>query len=91
MFSLAMPIPSVFKDRKSELEGLEMQMGQEAGRLALTMDLLTDALVMALQHGVYCQSSRRPGMPAMDIQIIHQNLEQAKELVSSVMLELKKR
>jgi hypothetical protein len=51
---------------------------------------LTDALVMALQHGVYCQSSRRPGMPAMDIQIIHQNIEQAKELVSSVMQELRK-
>jgi hypothetical protein len=66
-------------------------MGVAAGRLAVTMDLLTDALVMVLQHGVYCQSARQPGKPAMDIQIINQQLEQAKELVWSVMEELRAR
>ena len=58
-----------------------------AGRLAVTLDLLTDALVLVGQHGVYCQSARQPGKPAMDIQIISKCLTDAKELVSSVMAE----
>jgi hypothetical protein len=76
---------SVFKVRKDELERHEFQMGLEAGRLAVTLDLLTDALVMVMQHGVYCQSARQPGKPAMDIQIVSQQIEQSKELVQSVM------
>ena len=59
---------SVFTDHKEELERSEFQLGLEAGRLAVTLDLLTDALVMVMQHGVYCQSARQPGRPAMDMQ-----------------------
>lgn len=66
-------------------------MGLERGRLAVTLDLLTDALVLVGQHGVYCQSARQPGRPAMDVQIISQCLTGAKELVASVMEELKKK
>ncbi len=77
--------PSAFSDYKQELESHEFQMGAEAGRLAVTLDILTDALILVGQHGVYCQSARQPGRPAMDVQIISQNILQAKELVSSVM------
>ena len=42
------------------------------------------------QHGVYCQSQRWPGKPVMDIQIIMKSLTDAKELIQSVMEELKK-
>jgi len=66
-------------------------MGVEAGRLAVTLDLLTDALVMVMQHGVYCQSARQPGKPAIDIQAISLNVEQAKELVQSVIGEIRSR
>jgi len=66
-------------------------MGVEAGRLAVALDVLTDALILVGQHGVYCQSARQPGRPAMDVQIISQNIEQAKELVSSVMTLLRER
>ena len=59
-----------------------------AGRLAVTLDLLTDALVLVGQHGVYCQSARQPGKPAMDIQSVSKCIADAKELVSSVMAEL---
>lgn len=85
-----MPTPSVFIDKRDELERSEFQYGLEAGRLAVTLDLLTDALVMVGQHGVYCRSARQPGKPAMDIQIIQQQLEQAKELVGSLMDGLRK-
>jgi hypothetical protein len=82
---------SIYSERKQDLEKLEFQMGLERGRLALTLDVLTDALVMVGQHGVYCQSARQPGKPAMDIQVISKCIEDAKELVSSVMLELKQK
>jgi hypothetical protein len=86
-----MRTPSVFTDHKEELERSEFQMGVEAGRLAVTLDLLTDALVMVMQHGVYCHSARQPGKPAMDIQTISLNVEQAKELVQSVMGQIRAR
>ena len=80
-----MPTPSVFSDQKEALDRAEFAMGASVGRLAVTLDLLTDALVLVMQHGVYCQSARQPGKPTMDIQAVSQNIEQAKELVQSVM------
>jgi hypothetical protein len=81
---------SVFHDRKEELEALETQMGVARGRLAVTLDVLTDALVLVGQHGIYCQSARQAGKPKMDIQMILRGIEDAKDLVSSVMQELKR-
>ena len=66
-------------------------MGAERGRLSVTLDLLTDAIVLVGQHGVYCQSARQPGKPAMDIQMISKCLTDAKELVLDVMGRLKSR
>jgi hypothetical protein len=80
---------SVYQEHKEELEKFEFMMGLERGRLAVTLDLITDALVLIGQHGVYCQSTRQPGRPAMDIQLISKSLVDAKELVTSVMDELK--
>ncbi len=64
-------------------------MGVPRGRLAVTLDVLTDALVLVGQHGVYCQSARQPGKPAMDIQLITKSISDAKDLISGVMTELK--
>jgi len=85
-----MPEPSAFTQYKDELERSEFRYGQEAGRLAVVLDVLTDALVLVGQHGVYCQSARQPGKPAMDIQLISTGILHAKELVASI-LELKRR
>lgn len=82
---------SVYQERKEELEKFEFMMGIERGRLAVTLDLITDALVLVGQHGVYCQSARQPGKPAMDIQLVLKNLVDAKELVTSVMDQIKSR
>ncbi len=81
---------SVFEDRREELEHHEFQMGPVRGRLAVSLDCLTDALTLVGQHGVYCQSSRQPGRPAMDLQIVLKSINEAKELVSSAMEELKR-
>ena len=82
---------SIYEERREELEQQEFMMGAERGRLAVTLDLLTDALVLVGQHGVYCQSARQPGKPAMDIQMISNCLTGAKELVADVMAELKRK
>jgi hypothetical protein len=82
---------SVWEDRKDSLEEHEFRMGLERGRLAVTLDLLTDALVLVGQHGVYCQSARQAGKPSMDVQIIDKCLTDAKELVASVMTQLKQK
>jgi hypothetical protein len=80
---------NVYQERREELEKHEFMMGVPRGRLAVTLDVLTDALVLVGQHGVYCQSARQPGKPAMDIQVIAKSISDAKELIASVMTELK--
>ena len=81
---------SVYLERKDDLERYEFMMGLERGRLAVTLDCITDALILVGQHGVYCQSARQPGKPAMDIQMINKSLTDAKELIASVIEEIKR-
>jgi len=81
---------SAFQEHKEELEHYEQMFGRERGRLAVSLDRITNALVLAGQHGVYCTSQRNPAVPAMDLRMIHQELVHAKELVQSVMEELRK-
>lgn len=80
---------SVFDERKSELEQHEFMMGRERGRLAVALDMLTDSLIMVGQHGVYCNSSRNPSQPALDLQAVLSGMEGAKTLIQSVMEELR--
>ena len=82
---------SVYKEFAEELERHEFMMGVERGRLAVALDRLTDALVLVGQHGVYCQSARQPGKPAMDIQMVLSGITDAKDLISDVMARLKRR
>ena len=80
---------SVFHDRHLELENYEFMMGVARGRLAVTMDVLTDAMALVGQHGVYCTSARDPKLPAFDLRAVLNDLDGAKALVSSVMEELR--
>jgi hypothetical protein len=82
---------NVYDERREELEKYEFMMGRTRGHLAVTLDVLTDALVLVGQHGVYCQSARQPGKPAMDIQIITKAISDAKELITGVMDDVKSR
>jgi hypothetical protein len=81
---------SVFGDRKEELEKYEFMMGTERGRLAVSLDVLTDALALIGQHGVYCVSNHNPSMPALDLQAVMGGINDAKELIGSAMEELRK-
>jgi hypothetical protein len=80
---------SAFEEHQDELEHYEQMFGRQRGRLAVSLDRITNALVLAGQHGVYCASQRNPAIPAMDIRMIQQELVHAKELVQSVMEEIR--
>ena len=73
---------------RAALEVHETMMGSGRGRLAVALDLLTDALAMVGQHGIYCQSTRVPGKPTLDIAMVLEQIGDAKELVQTV-IELK--
>jgi hypothetical protein len=81
---------TAFEEHQEELERYEQMFGKERGRLAVTLDRITNALVLTGQHGVYCTSHRNPTVPAMDLRMISQELTHAKELIQSVMEELRK-
>ena len=81
---------NAFDEHKDELEHFEQMYGRKRGRLAVSLDRMTNALVLVGQHGVYCTSQRNPAVPAMDLRIITQELEHAKQLVQAVMEELKR-
>ena len=81
---------SAFIEHKEELERYEQMFGRDRGRLAVSLDRLTNALVLVGQHGVYCSSQRNPAMPSMDLRMILQELTHAKELLQSVMEEMRR-
>jgi hypothetical protein len=82
---------SPFDKHRDTLEHHETMMGPARGRLAVALDLLTDALALVGQHGVYCRSDRFPGKPKLDIALVIEQLEDAKELVQSAMGEVARR
>ena len=79
---------SVFDKHRDALVVHETMMGRPRGRLAVALDLLTDSLALVGQHGVYCRSERFPGQPKMDVALILETLNDAKELVQSTMEQL---
>ena len=67
-----------------------MMMGPVEGKLAVLLDLLTDSLIVAGKHGIYCRNRQKPDEPSLDMQQIQEGLEQSKELVQAVMDHLRK-
>jgi len=82
---------SPFEKHHDALEVHETMMGTARGRLAVALDLLTDSVALVGQHGVYCRSDRFIGQPKMDIALVLEHLDDAKQLVQSAMEELKNR
>ena len=82
---------SVFDKHHDTLEHHETRLGAARGRLAVALDLRTDSLALVGQHGVYCRSERFPGKPRMDVALVLEQLDDAKQLVQSAMEELRPR
>jgi hypothetical protein len=71
-------------------ERYEFQMGPVRGGLATALDILTDALALVGQHGVYCRSTRQPQYPSMDVRLVMEQIENSKALIIAAMEELKR-
>lgn len=80
----------ILHTRGEELEREIFMRGEAAGRLAVALDTLTDALVLVGQHGVYCTSNRNPAVPKLDLQAVLAGIGGAKELVAGAMDQLRK-
>lgn len=82
---MGVPTMSVFEKHKDTLEVHETMLGASHGRLAVALDLLTDAQALVGQHGVYCQAARLGGGPRLDIALVLDQLADAKELLQTVL------
>ena len=78
---------SVFEIHKEKLEEHEMMLGPIQGKLAVLLDLLTDSLIVAGKHGIYCKNKMKPDEPSLDMQMIMDGLLQSKEIVQNLMDE----
>jgi hypothetical protein len=81
---------SAFDKHRDALEVHETMMGPARGKLAVALDLLTDSMALVGQHGVYCRSDRLPGQPKMDVALILEQLDDAKQLLQRAMEHLRK-
>lgn len=77
-------------DYEDQLARYRFQMGPTRGRLATALDLLTDALALAGQHGIYCRHPSGSGEPATDLRLIMRQIEDSKGLIIETMEELKR-
>jgi hypothetical protein len=80
---------SALDEHADELDHYETMMGPHRGKLAVSLDLVTNALVLVGQHGVYCHTNRDPDTPVMDIRVITAELTKAKQLIQAVMENLR--
>lgn len=80
---------SALDEHKEELEHYEQMLGRHRGRLAVSLDRLTQAMVLVGQHAVYCHSLRDADKPTLDMQVVLDELRKGKELVQAVMEELR--
>lgn len=85
-----MPLSS---DENDHLDDLQFMLGEDAGRLALALEQLTDVMAMLGQHLVHCRVERGPraGEPPLDLVHLLETIQNAKLLVQETMLGLKNR
>ena len=54
---------SVYDERREDLEQQQFMMGPERGRLSVTLDLLTDALVLVASTASIARAPASPASP----------------------------
>jgi hypothetical protein len=76
-------------DYEDQLARYQFQMGPARGRLATALDLLTDALALTGQHGIYCRHPSGSPEAATDLRLVMRQIEDSKGLIIEAMQELK--
>lgn len=81
---------SVYEAYGEKIEDHESMMGPVQGKLAVLLDLLTDSMIVAGKHSIYCRNKQKPDEPSLDMQMITDGLLHSKELVQSLMDHFRK-
>ena len=68
-------------DWKERLEDFETQYGPMAGKLALAMDVITDAEISAGQLNVYCKNGLDPRRPHPDLERVQLYIKLVRSLL----------
>ncbi len=79
---------TVFERYAEWIEDHERMYGRHRGKPAVAMDLLTEAMVAAGAHAIYCRQSKHPEEPSADLRTITEYLDHAKQLVQVVLRDL---
>jgi len=79
-------------EEREKLSDYQFMLGDDAGRLALVLDQLTDAMAMIGQHKVHCRVEKGPraGEAPLDIQELLELLQGAKSHVQKTLQHLKR-
>ena len=72
------------------LSDREMQYGPARGRLSVSLDLLTDAVILAGTHSAYCRHRRDSAETNTDMQNLQNLLTDVKMMVQDVMQTLER-
>jgi len=80
----------VYEVHRERIEDHESMMGPVQGKLAVLLDLLTDSMIVAGKHSIYCRNKQKPDEPSLDMQMITDGLLHSKELVQSLMDHFRK-
>ena len=78
------PLPdAIMMDEKlrDKLEDMETQYGSIGGKLAFVMDLISDAEILAGQHGVYCRNGIDGRRMHPDLENLLLNIRAVRSLV----------
>ena len=78
-------------DYREKLEDFETQYGALAGKLALAMDLISDAEITAGQLALYCPNSLNPKQPHPDVQLLQRQVNAVRGLVKEAFREEQRR
>src|SRR5205807_6107836 len=75
---------------RAKLDDLQFMLGPDAGRLALALEQLTDAMAGINLHAVYCRVEKGPraGQPPLDVAEVLQTLLKAKGLIQESLQRL---
>ena len=71
-------LPEKLRDK---LEDMETQYGPMAGKLAMAMDLMTDAEISAGQLSVYCRNGLDPKKPHPDVENVQTYIKVCRQLI----------
>ena len=80
----------MYEVHRERIEDHESMMGPVQGKLAVLLDLLTDSMIVAGKHSIYCRNKQKPDEPSLDMQMITDGLLHSKELVQSLMDHFRK-